>query len=509
MISFETQILERIKFDQRHAMSLILLVVLSLLGVCNFCAADFTTVWGTKVHCIKGIRFANRLNTIGSRKPPTLNSFDDCSNVVLDLSSSSRGVRQSYSRRSFNQKDQNRGKQTFIHQIVNQLRPSLLGSVSHYHGIAQRKLNCEVIEASVKTKKRKKLKIPHSVPPNMIIDKPITKDSIEIESPNAEAKIQEAEEWVIDGVTQPLIPIEIWEGENNVMTGEELYGEVAMESLAKTCIQMAEDSDHLVDWKPADKVTSAAMEEESSQSNLPDEMLKEGKILVWTGKFKSLGYGSDLPVVKTKSVLPLSPISFSELLMDSSKIKLYNKISLGRTDEKILFKNECSEEAKIVRNISKPPVSKRKLEFFTFMHSRRLHPGDVRKGILGGGVASNVSEDGSTNGDIGYLVVSRAVNGGVWSEKRSFAETKSSDQSSSGDDNADGSESDKPLRCEILLGVNVIRSIPGHPNKCEVTAITHVKSAKVPKILATKLGVSGAINFINDIRDLYQNDNNK
>ena len=490
-------------------MRLLLLVVLSLLGVCNFCNADLTSLWGARILCSKGIRFANRSNNYGSRKGPALKSFDDFSDVVLELSSPSCGVRQSYSRRSLIKEKKNRGKQTFVHQIVDQLRPSLLGSASHYHGIAQMKSNYEVIEASVKTKKKKKLKIPHSVPPNMIIDEPITKDSIEIESPNTEAAVQETKEWVIDGVTQPLIPADIWEAENNVMTGEEFYSEAAMESLAKTCIQMAEDSDHLVDWKPADKTTSAAMEDESIQSNLPDEMLKEGKILVWTGKFKSVGFGSDLPVVRTKSVLPLSPISFSKLLMDSSKIKLYNKISLGRTDEKILFKNEYSEEAKIVRNISKPPVSKRKLEFVTFMHSRRLRLGDVRKGILGGGVASNVSNDGSTNDDIGYLVVSRAVNGGIWSEKRSSVKNKSSDQSNTIDDDADGDETDKPLRCEILLGVNVIRSVPGHPNKCEVTAITHVKSAKVPKILATKLGVSGAINFINDIRDVYENNNEK
>ena len=68
---------------------------------------------------------------------------------------------------------------------------------------------------------------------------------------------------------------------------------------------------------------------------LDDEMT----VLVWTGKFKEEdGYGSELPVVKTLSIIPMSPRKMAELLMDSDRVKTYNKMSLGRNDE-VTFQN--------------------------------------------------------------------------------------------------------------------------------------------------------------------------
>ena len=47
------------------------------------------------------------------------------------------------------------------------------------------------------------------------------------------------------------------------------------------------------------------------------------------------GYGAELPIIKTTSIIHQSPKYMAELLMDSNMVKVYNKMSLGRTDEKV------------------------------------------------------------------------------------------------------------------------------------------------------------------------------
>lgn len=39
--------------------------------------------------------------------------------------------------------------------------------------------------------------------------------------------------------------------------------------------------------------------------------------------------------------------------------------------------------------------------------------------------------------------------------------------------------------------------------KCEVTAVTHCNSPSVPTMLASSVGIKGAVDFIKDIRSLY------
>lgn len=61
------------------------------------------------------------------------------------------------------------------------------------------------------------------------------------------------------------------------------------------------------------------------------------EVLVWAGKFKVKddGYGAELPIIKSTSIIHQSPKYLAELLMDSSKVQVYNKMSLGRDDVKV------------------------------------------------------------------------------------------------------------------------------------------------------------------------------
>jgi hypothetical protein len=230
------------------------------------------------------------------------------------------------------------------------------------------------------------------------------------------------------------------------------------------------------------------------------------EVLVWVGKFITSKmpliassssttaaaaidyYGSELPIIKTVSVIRKSPKYLAELLMDSSKVKAYNKMSMGRTDVRILqdgidtlggkFGDGAS---KVVRNLTRPPLVSGIVEFVTCMHARRLRPDDFR--LLGvSGDESNIDEERECRG---YVVVSRAVLGGG----ESFA--------SSEDDGIDG---EKLVRNEILLGVNVLRAVPGEPDKTELTSVTHVYSPMIPLMLAKSAGVKGATDFVRDIR---------
>ena len=119
------------------------------------------------------------------------------------------------------------------------------------------------------------------------------------------------------------------------------------------------------------------------------------------------------------------------------------------------------------------------IEFVTCMHARKLRPSDMA--LLGEG-----SGDDEQPPPGGYVVVSRAVTGGKWSDGEGRT--------------GDGGE--KLVRDEILLGVNILKAVSAEPDKTELTAITHVYSPMIPMMLAKSAGVKGAVDFIRDIRAL-------
>lgn len=156
-------------------------------------------------------------------------------------------------------------------------------------------------------------------------------------------------------------------------------------------------------------------------------------------------------------------------------------------------------ESKVVRNLTKPPMVSSELEFVTFMHARRLRLGDLKK------LSSSRSDGGSNDPDNcsvgdsssssspvdGYIVVSRAIVGD--------SGIKCSDNTNS---RINGEEKKKFIRNEILLGVNILKAVPGEPNWTELTSVTHVYSPLIPLMLAKNAGVKGAVDFVRDIRAL-------
>mmetsp|Transcript_13113 Transcript_13113/g.26749 ORF Transcript_13113/g.26749 Transcript_13113/m.26749 type:complete len:337 (-) Transcript_13113:21-1031(-) len=209
-------------------------------------------------------------------------------------------------------------------------------------------------------------------------------------------------------------------------------------------------------WDP-DKSTASILKLKGGDEAMSADC---SDIYVWTGTFAPPCTGADLPAIRTRGVIPMSAKSVAELLMDSSKVKVYNKMSLGRTDVKLFQAGIDSKskqwgegETKIVRNKTKPPMTSKTMVFTTLMHARKLT-------------------------DDSYLVVSRAVNC----------------------DEGEEAQGEKTIKSEIMLGVNILR--PLSDSSCELSSVTHVNSPLVPGMMAKTVGIKGAVDFIKDLRSL-------
>jgi hypothetical protein len=135
----------------------------------------------------------------------------------------------------------------------------------------------------------------------------------------------------LETATQPLIPKSAWAS----FQGNEFYYPESMELLAQTGLRMAVGNVEMVDWTGEKKTLKFLQDHGSSIASLTEALTSSQEILAWSGKFTADGQGSELPVIKTMAVIDKSPQCLAELLMDSSKVKVYNKMSLGRSDEEV------------------------------------------------------------------------------------------------------------------------------------------------------------------------------
>lgn len=201
-------------------------------------------------------------------------------------------------------------------------------------------------------------------------------------------------------------------------------------------------------------------------------------VLVWSGTVEHGGYGSDLPVVKARGIVRTSARDLLDLLLDSSRVKDYNKLSLGRDDDFVYQRGVDTSkdespygldgEIKILRSRNKPPVVRRNIEMLTIIHARAL--------------------DEAQGEGRGYMAVSRSI----W---------ESPDAAKRGTSNADKNV----VRSEMVLGVNYIRELPGREGtECELTTLTHVYSPLVPRGFAKKFAPTAATSFVRDLQSLWE-----
>ncbi|GKY92594.1 hypothetical protein MPSEU_000229500 [Mayamaea pseudoterrestris] len=278
------------------------------------------------------------------------------------------------------------------------------------------------------------------------------------QSPDSSSSIQQ--DVIKQSLTEPLMLASVWES----LTGNEFQKHPdlveGLTSMGEKLIRSLNGGEW-IDWKEYGK-HGASFDANDSET-----------IHVWTGRAKqgsSHYHGADVPLIKSQSRIPLSPVELKDLLLDSSRIKTYNPWSIGRIDcwihdssdaaaqirsNKKAASESISGTTKIVKNKVQPPVGSA-LVGVTLLHAKPLDQG-------------------------AWLVVSRAVGGQAYFDNQ--------DLSNAG-------------RSDILLGVNLIEPISDDQDSCILTSITHAASSSVPSMLAERFGVKGAVKFVQDIRKL-------
>ncbi|KAL3919206.1 MAG: hypothetical protein SGARI_007266 [Bacillariaceae sp.] len=194
-------------------------------------------------------------------------------------------------------------------------------------------------------------------------------------------------------------------------------------------------------------------------------------VLIWTGDVRHDGLGSDWPVCKARGLVNTSPRQLLEYLMDSSKVREYNKMSQGRED---LYKIQegidtsalesaygIPGDCKIVKAINKPRLIPITIEMISLMHCKPL------------------AEIPGT-----YMMVYRSV----------FEDTTST------------GDATPSIRSEMLLGVVLVRPYNKDHTICEMTSITHMYSPGVPEMIARRAAPSSAMNLIKDLQGIFKNE---
>lgn len=258
------------------------------------------------------------------------------------------------------------------------------------------------------------------------------------------------EQWVAldngDGGHAPIAPFAV---EALVQSARDLSGTESKwtpDSNTAKWIDQNRDGWHKCTWRPP-------TEDDNDVWNIFPKAgsAEDDRILVWSTTFNGGGYGSEVPAIRVAGIIPASAKDLMQLLVDSNRVHEYNKLSLGRTDELILQDSLSANGpfggiTKVMT--SQTTIMRKTLQFTSLMHARET--------------------------DAGYKLVTRAV------------------ESPFGSATA--------LKSEILLGINVIWRIPGDDKRCLLITVNHIRSPFVPMMIARRIGLQAATNFIHDIR---------
>jgi len=288
---------------------------------------------------------------------------------------------------------------------------------------------------------------------------------------------------------------------------------------------------------------------------------------VWSGKFPHKYHGYEQPAIRSQGIVNMSPEELVDLLMDSSRVSEYNKSSIGRVDEVVLsdgtnldscpfsgqrkkkltgvvvqgakvvngtavFDSETDDEGsdeeieetvfdehgtksirmiattsskkeqrqsnfvgctKLVRTTNKPPLVRKVLEFFTLLHCRALTDDQGGDGyiIVGRGIIPAADADSDKKGVMHSEIL---LNVHIIRRLRSVSSSKKSrdKKNKGGSRSRSVSDSGRKANKSDLA------------NRCLLINVNHLKSPLVPNMLAKKVGLSAAVNFVTDIRALTE-----
>ena len=226
-----------------------------------------------------------------------------------------------------------------------------------------------------------------------------------------------------------------------------------------------------VEWKPEGS-TAKLLRKKKLQTLERWEEIMQSDILMWSGSFRKNCGGSPThsqhPLFLARgTVSNKCPRDFLEMLWDNRRTSEYNAYCAGREnmlqiDDKVLSSQQVHTGTKVVKSETRVPFTGLSVTLCTMMHCCPL-PGGPQEG---------------------YMIVSRSLVSGMAGSHVSQSSPRNID---------------KP-KSEILWGVNVFRSVSGHPGQTELTSLSQVASAMVPKFLSQKIGVMGVEDFFRNVR---------
>jgi hypothetical protein len=201
----------------------------------------------------------------------------------------------------------------------------------------------------------------------------------------------------------------------------------------------------------------------------PWNSVQANDVLVWMGDCGHDGFGSNWPVCKARGLIRTSPRELIEFMMDSTRVKEYNKMSQGR-DDLVVFQADLDTTAeesqygfagacKVVRSRNKPKLLPKAIEITSLLYAKPLEyaPGS-------------------------YMIVNRSV----------FS-----------DDTGTLKNSKDTITSEMLLGVNLIRPVDDSNLVSEFSSVTHLYPPGVPEMLARRVAPTSALNMIKEIQKLF------
>jgi len=151
---------------------------------------------------------------------------------------------------------------------------------------------------------------------------------------------------------------------------------------------------------------------------------------------------------------------------------------------------------KLVRTTNKPPLVRRVLEFFTLLHCRALTDEQGGDGyiIVGRGIIPASEYEKTKKG-----VMRSEILLNVHIVRRLRTEKQSRRDRSGGGKSRSGGRSSKSVSTSGRKAGKADLT-----NRCLMINVNHLKSPMVPNMLAKKVGLSAALNFITDIRALAE-----
>jgi hypothetical protein len=186
-------------------------------------------------------------------------------------------------------------------------------------------------------------------------------------------------------------------------------------------------------------------------------MGEENKVRVWKLKNSSIKLNKndqEWPCVKSTTIINIDAETLMEYLLDSAKVKEYNKYSAGRLDIELL-----SSKSKIVWNTMNIPKVIKPYDFCTLLHFYSNPLGNE------------------------LILVSKCMNHALVPMHKGYS------------------------RSEKIMGLNVLKKLSNDKengnHRTEITCISHQRYANTPVFMIEKSMMRGKVNYLKKLREVF------